>query len=199
MKVAVSATGGSLEAHVDPRFGRCPYFVIVDTDTMEFEAIPNISSGAISGAGIQAAQTILNKGIKAVITGSVGPNACQALSAAGIRVYVGAFGTVQDAVESFKSGRLQEATVSGPMGAGIGRGMGMGRGMGKGRGMGRGMGRGLGGFSDPPFLQAPMNPQIPSPPMSREEEVSMLEERMKSLQQELERIKKKLDELKSSC
>ena len=158
MKVAVSATGGSLEAHVDPMFGRCPYFVIVNTDTMEFEAIPNISSGAMSDAGIQAAQTVLSKGVKAVITGSVGPNACQALSAAGIRVYVGAFGTVQDAVESFKSGRLQEAAVSGPMGAGIGRGMGMGRGMGKGRGMGRGMGRGIGGFFRSAFSSSTHEP-----------------------------------------
>ncbi len=191
MKVAVSAAGGSLEAQVDPRFGRCPYFVIVDIDTMAFEAIPNISAGAMSGAGIQAAQAIAKKGVQAVITGSVGPNAYQALSAAGIRIFIGAFGTVRDAVESFKNGRLQEATIPGPMGAGMGRGMGMRR------GMGRGMGRGLGGFSAPPFLQTPMNPPIP-PPMSREEEILILEDQMKSLQQTLERIKKRLDELKGS-
>ena len=132
MKICVSASADSLDAQLDPRFGRCPYFVIVDSETMKFEAIPNIAAGAMSGAGIQAAQTVASKGVKVVVTGNVGPNAFQALSTAGIKIVVGAFGTVREAVEKYKRGELREARTSTVRGH---------FGMGTGRGMGRGMGR----------------------------------------------------------
>jgi len=128
--VAISAAGPNLDAAVDPRFGRCPYFVIVDTDTMQFEAVPNTSQYAASGAGIQAAQTIASKGAKAVLTGNIGPNAYQALSAAGIQTITGATGTIKEAVTKYKNGELKETdspTVGGHSGMGKGRGMGRGR------------------------------------------------------------------------
>ena len=106
MKICVSALANNMEAQLDPRFGRCLYFVIVDSETMQFEAIPNAASGATGGAGIQAAQTIADKGAKVVITGNVGPNAFQALSAAGIAIVTGASGTVIDVVEQYKRGEL---------------------------------------------------------------------------------------------
>jgi len=128
MKICVSATANNLEAQLDPRFGRCPYFVIVESETMQFEAIPNAASGATGGAGIQAAQTIANKGAKVVITGNVGPNAFGALSAAGIEIVTGASGTVREVVEKYKSGKLQRTgtpTVGGHFGMGKGRGRGI--------------------------------------------------------------------------
>ena len=131
MKVCVSAVADSLDAQVDPRFGRCPYLVVVDSESMEFEAIPNTASGAMGGAGIQAAQTIASKGVKVLITGNVGPNAFQALAAAGVKIVVGAFGTVREVVEKYKRGELKETsapTVSGHFGMGRGRGRGLGRG-----------------------------------------------------------------------
>jgi predicted Fe-Mo cluster-binding NifX family protein len=127
MKICVSAVANSLDAQLDPRFGRCPYFVIVDSETMQFEATPNIASGAMGGAGIQAAQTIASKGVKVLITGNVGPNAFQALAAAGIKIVVGAFGTVREVVEKYKRGELSETdapTVGGHFGMGMGRGRG---------------------------------------------------------------------------
>jgi predicted Fe-Mo cluster-binding NifX family protein len=130
MKICVSAVANSLDAQVDPRFGRCPYFVIVDSETMQFEAVPNMASGATGGAGIQAAQTIANEGVKVVITGNVGPNAFQALSAAGIKIVTGAFGTVRESVAKFKGGELKEIgapTVGGHFGMGRGQGQGRGR------------------------------------------------------------------------
>jgi predicted Fe-Mo cluster-binding NifX family protein len=130
MKVAVSSTGRNLDSVVDPRFGRCPFFVVVDTDTMAFEALPNTSIGAAHGAGIQAAQLVVSRGVKAVLTGNVGPNAFTALSTAGVQVVTGARGTVRDAVERFKRGELGSSsgpTVGGHFGLG-GRGMGRGRG-----------------------------------------------------------------------
>jgi predicted Fe-Mo cluster-binding NifX family protein len=127
MKICVSASADSLDAQVDPRFGRCLYFVIVDSETMKFEAIPNTGTGAMGGAGIQAAQTIAGTGVKVVVTGNVGPNAFQALSAAGIKIVVGASGTVREAVEKYERGELNEArtsTVRSHFGMGTGRGMG---------------------------------------------------------------------------
>ena len=108
MKVGISSTGEDLNANVDPRFGRCKYFLIVDTETMNFEPISNESAMASGGAGIQAAQTIAQTGIKVMITGNTGPNAFQTLSAAGIKVITGASGTVKDIVEKYKKGELQE-------------------------------------------------------------------------------------------
>jgi predicted Fe-Mo cluster-binding NifX family protein len=131
MKICVTATAASLEAQIDPRFGRCSYFVIVNSENMRFEAIPNMAAGVTGGAGIQAAQTIANKGVKLLITGNVGPKAFQALSAAGIEVVTGAFGTVREAVEKFKRGELKKTGVPN-----VGGHFGMG-----GRGGGRGVWR----------------------------------------------------------
>ena len=201
MNVAISATAGSLDAQIDPRFGRCQYFVIVDTETMNFEALPNTAAGAMGGAGIQAAQTVANKGVQAVLTGSVGPNAFQALSAAGINIITGVFGTVREAVEKFKSGQLQKITApTAPMGFGMGGGYGMGMGRGGGRGMGRGMGRGYWQATGPFAPQAPMTtpvtPPMPPPQMSKEQEIQMLENQMKGIQKQLDQIRKRLKELK---
>lgn len=104
MKICVSAAANSLDAPVDPRFGRCAYFLIVDSETMQFEAVPNMASGVVGGAGIQAAQTIANKGAEVLITRNVGPNAFQVLSAAGIKIVTGAYGTVREVVEKYKKG-----------------------------------------------------------------------------------------------
>ena len=100
MKIAVSVTGPDIDAEIDPRFGRCQYFLIVNTDTMEFDSIPNASATAMGGAGIQAAQTVAAKNVEIVITGNVGPNAFQTLNAAGIKVITGASGSARDAIES---------------------------------------------------------------------------------------------------
>jgi len=130
MKICVSAASNRMDSPIDPRFGRCPYFVIVDSENMQFEAIPNMASGAMGGAGIQAAQVIAGKGVKVLITGNVGPNAFQALSAAGIKIVTGAFGTVKEVVEKYKKGELSETgapTVEGHFGMGKGRGRGRGR------------------------------------------------------------------------
>lgn len=131
MKIAVSAHSPSLDAEVDPRFGRCRYFLVGDTDTMAFEAVDN--SGAMAGgaAGVSTAQSIARKGIKAVLTGNCGPNAYQTLEAAGIIVVTGVSGNVRDAIQNYRSGKLKvssQANVAGHFG--MGRGMGGGRGRG---------------------------------------------------------------------
>jgi len=116
MKIVVtsSGAGGStalaqvLAAQAHPNFGRCPTFLFIDTETMQFEAVENpaLASG---GAGIQAAQFVIEREAQAVVTGNVGPNAFQVFQAAGIPVYLFGSGTVQEAVEAFKAGRLSAA------------------------------------------------------------------------------------------
>jgi predicted Fe-Mo cluster-binding NifX family protein len=110
MKIAVSATGKDLNCQIDPRFGRCQYFVFVDPETMEFEASENEGLMASGGAGVQAAQLIAQKGAKALITGNLGPNAASALSASGIKVYLVPGGTVKDVIEGYRAGSLREAS-----------------------------------------------------------------------------------------
>jgi len=166
MNIAITATEPSLDAKVDPRFGRCPYFLIVDADTLKFEAVENANLMLGGGAGIQSAQLMAEKGVQFVLTGNCGPNAYQTLSAAGIDVIVGCSGTVAEVVKQFKANQLSatsEPNVAGKFGLGggpspaadqpagpqqgpmTGGGLGMGRGGGRGMGQGGGMGRGRGG------------------------------------------------------
>jgi predicted Fe-Mo cluster-binding NifX family protein len=125
MKICVTSTANSLDAQIDPRFGRCSYLVIVDSETLQLEAIPNTAAGTTGGAGIQAAQTVASKGVKLLITGNVGPKAFQALAAADIEIVTGTFGTVREAIEKFKRGELKKTgapTVGGHFGMGGKRG-----------------------------------------------------------------------------
>jgi predicted Fe-Mo cluster-binding NifX family protein len=209
MKICVTATAGDLNAQVDPRFGRCQYFVFVDSDTMAFEAMANEAIAASGGAGIQAAQTVVNKGVDVLISGNIGPNAFQVLSTAGVKIATGAYGTVKEAVEMYKNGRLSEtgistvtahAGVGAGVGTGAGFGMGMGGGRGGGRGRGMGMGRGMGlGMQQPmppqpqPQAQAP---QAPIAPRTKEEEIEQLSSMASRLEKELEEVKKRIEELK---
>ncbi len=116
MKLAVCAKGEGLNAEVDPRFGRCPFFVVIDTENCKvIESISNTNAGAAGGAGPQAAQLLANRDIEAVALGNIGPNAIEALKAANIRIYSGITGTVEDTLEKLYEGNLKivaEATVS---------------------------------------------------------------------------------------
>jgi len=106
MKVAVTSKGTTLDDQIDPRFGRCANFVIVETDDMSFEAVANSNAAAGGGAGIQSAQLVAEKDARVVLTGNCGPKAFRTLEAAGIKVVVGAAGTVQEAIELYKAGKL---------------------------------------------------------------------------------------------
>ena len=153
MIIVVTATGPSMDDGVEARFGRAPYYIFIDMDSMKFEAVQNPNMSAGGGAGIQSAQLMANRGVRYVLTGNCGPNAFNVFGAAGIQVVSGVSGTVRQAVEQFKTGSI--SPMGGPsveshfgMGTGGGRSMsmggGQGMGMGGGRGMGMGGGRGMG-------------------------------------------------------
>jgi len=191
MRVAISATGPTLDAEVDPRFGRCQYFIIVDPDTMQFEGVENSSAMQAGGAGISTGQMITSKGVQVVLTGNCGPNAYQVLSAAGIQVITGVSGKIQDAIQAYKSGQFQatsqptvEAHFGMGGGMGVGRGMGMGRGRGKGMGMGGGMGAGV-----MPGVGSPSQPASP------EQEIEALKAQSQMLAQQLSEIQRRIEEL----
>ena len=171
MKITVSATSPGLDAEVDPRFGRCQYFIIVDPQSMEFEALDNSNAMATGGAGISTARMIASKGAEVVLTGNCGPNAYQTLSAAGIQVITGVAGRIRDAIEAYKAGRLQpnaQPSVGSHHGMGMGRGMGMGPGI---------------------------MPQAAPPAMSPEQEIEMLKSQAQMLGQQLNEIQRRLEEL----
>ena len=108
MKIAVTSQGPSLDAEVDPRFGRASYILIVDTDSLEFEVIDNSSNAnALKGAGIMAATAVAENDARVLITGYCGPKAFLTLKAAEIEVINDISGTVEDAVMKFKSGNVK--------------------------------------------------------------------------------------------
>lgn len=192
MKVVVSSTGKDLDAQIDPRFGRCAYFIIVDTDTMAYEALDNANLALGGGAGIQSAQLVASKGAKVAITGNCGPNAVRTLAAAGVEVIVGQSGSVRRAVEDFKAGRLKTTTepnvadhhgmgsggqggaASSSVGTGMGRGGGMGCRKATGQGMGRGGGMGASGF------------------VSQDQEVASLKDQIRELQAQVEGLQSRI-------
>ena len=111
MKVTVTSQEPDLDSQVDPRFGRAKFLIVVDTDTGEFTTHDNTQNlNAVQGAGIQAAQNVVSLGVDAVITGSVGPKAFTALQAGNVKPYIGATGSVREAVEQFKEGRLERVS-----------------------------------------------------------------------------------------
>lgn len=169
MQTAITATGPTLDSNVDPRFGRCAYFLIVDVDTMEFQVIENPNGALGQGAGIQSAGLLAGKGVDVLLTGYCGPKAHEALSAADVEVLLGCSGISRDALEEFKAGKLKPAGESNvaahagmadatpslqeqstpseqsqTSGSGITMGRGRPGGGGGGKGMGGGMGRGMG-------------------------------------------------------
>jgi predicted Fe-Mo cluster-binding NifX family protein len=159
MKIAISTTGKTLDSPVEPRFGRSPGYILFDTDTQDLQYLDNAAQQRLAqGAGIQAAQMVIDAGAEALITGQVGPKAAQVLDQSKIRIYGAAGGTVREAIDALTENRLNplsaddaapakwagQGTGCGGLGRGPaqgGRGMGGG---GRGRGPAQG-GRGMGG------------------------------------------------------
>lgn len=203
MKVAVSSTGTNLDSAIDPRFGRCAYFLIVETDDMGFEVFNNESISLGGGAGIQSAQFLASKGAAAVLTGNCGPNAVRTLSAAGLNLFIGQAGTVREAVERFKTGELHAASnanveahygtgAGGGMGRGTGEGGGMGRGTGRGM-CGGGMGRGTGGRMQSP--QPGFTGSSPTPSPSKADEIRALKKEATEMMQKMQEIESRIARL----
>jgi predicted Fe-Mo cluster-binding NifX family protein len=187
MKIAVSASSPELDSPVDPRFGRCSCFLIVDPETMEFEAVENPYVSASGGAGIQAAQLMAGKGVQAVLTGSCGPNAFQTLKAAGVKVVVGVTGTVRAVVQSYGSGA--EFKEAGGPDVPPHFGMGMRAGAGRGRGMRGPQGWGAVGSVEQP--QRPAEGQA-SYQVSPQDELESLKRQSQDLRRHLDRIAERI-------
>lgn len=188
MRIVVSAQGDTLDGMVSPVFGRCPVYLFVNSETMDFEAVPNPAMSQGGGAGIQAAQLVVNHGAEVVLSGNLGPNAFDVLQAAGVPSYLVGEGTVRQAVEAFLAGQLQPiagANVAAHAGAGGGIGWGTGNRRGHGRVQGRG---------------AP--PAAPCPPERRgdhEAELTELRETLKALRRQLAETMDRIERLEGEA
>ncbi len=194
MKIAVTSTGTTLDDAVESRFGRCAYFLIIDTEAMDVEPLenPNIALGG--GAGIQSAQLLSEKGVKSVLTGNCGPNAFTVFGQTGIEVIVGVSGKVKDAVEKFKNGAYSSASgpnVASHFGMGGGRGMGRGGGIGRGSGMGRGRGMGMRSsqYSDD------MQEQYPPAKQDSSRELEDLKQQAEQLEKQKKELNNKINKM----
>lgn len=209
MKIAITSTGPTLDDHVEARFGRCAYFLIVEADSMQFEAVENPNIAVGGGAGVQSAQLMSDKGVQAVLTGNCGPNAFQVFGAAGIQVIVGVSGVVRDAIARYKQGAFaatSEANVAshfgmgadgpgagfGMGGGGMGKGRGMGGGMGRGRGMGRGMGMGGG-------MMSPASPGAGAAPVSPVADLESLKAQAKVMEEQLRAVNERITGLQGAA
>jgi predicted Fe-Mo cluster-binding NifX family protein len=163
---------------MDPRFGRCQYFLFVDLETLGCEAVENPNIGAAGGAGIQSAQLVANKGVEALITGQVGPNAFTTLQAAGIKILTGASGKVREVLDKYQKGQISSSAQGPTVQAHFG--MGMGGGMGRRMGMGRG-------------FQPPSPP--PAEPKAPQEDLQGLKEESKKLKEQLGAIEERIEKL----
>jgi len=146
--ICITSQGKTKDSLIDPRFGRAPFFIFLDEKGKIKKVVENSGINSIRGAGIAAAQTVVNENAKAIITGNIGPNALSVLNQSGVDVFiVPSIVTVEQGFSMWKNKELSPATeASVPewgKGRGMGRGMGKGRGFG-GRGKGMGFGRGFG-------------------------------------------------------
>jgi predicted Fe-Mo cluster-binding NifX family protein len=206
MRIVVSAQGENLEAPTSPVFGRCPTYVFVDTETLEFEAVPNPAMNQPGGAGIQAAQFVVSQGAQIVLTGNLGPNAYDVLQAAGVPGYQVQAGTIRQAVEAYRAGQLQplggaNVAAHAGMGGGFSMGGGMGRRMGRGMGRGMGLGGGMGRVSSrgPRMgVSGDLQPAPSAPPLSPvapQSELEELRETLKGLRQQLAETMARIEKL----
>jgi predicted Fe-Mo cluster-binding NifX family protein len=103
--------------------GRAAYFLLVDTGSMIFDAIENESAGDSADIDeVNAARLVIDAGAQAVLTGNCGSEARRMLATAGIKLFQGVPGTVEEAVGQFKAGRLIEVSAPGirePVEAGV--------------------------------------------------------------------------------
>jgi len=122
MRLVIPANGADLDAPTSPIFGRCQIFIFVDSETLDFEALPNPALDAPGGAGVQAAQAVLQRGVGAVIAPNLGPNAFRVIQAAGIPVYRMEGTTTREVVAAFNAGQLSRLETPGADHVGIGGG-----------------------------------------------------------------------------
>jgi predicted Fe-Mo cluster-binding NifX family protein len=114
MKIVISSTGKDLESEVDPRFGRCKYFLIIEAENKrikEFKAIENIGKNQSGAAGITAGQIVANQGVDSVITTNLGPKAFSIFDQFKIKIFQGQ-GKIKNVIEDFFKGKLRELSNS---------------------------------------------------------------------------------------
>lgn len=107
MKICITSREASLDSEVDPRFGRCQFFVIYDTESFRSEFVGNQNKDGMGGVGVQSGQLIADKGVEIVLTGNVGPNAFKTLQAANVKVVTGVAGQVREAINKYTKGELK--------------------------------------------------------------------------------------------
>ena len=109
MKIAVTSQAGSMDALLSERFGRCPYFVIYDTESAKFNVITNIGEQMKGGAGPKAAELVIKEDAQVLLTGKVGNKAKDVLDRANLKVIDG-FGeaiSVRVALEEYLNNKIK--------------------------------------------------------------------------------------------
>jgi predicted Fe-Mo cluster-binding NifX family protein len=122
MKIALTSTGQNLQDPYDPRFGRCTYFIIYDTENQCVKALENKGQFSGGGAGIAAAQQMIDEDVNVILTGNMGPNAYSLMQSSGMKVYQCQSGTCQEILDTYHAGSLAEISEAGPSHMGMNSG-----------------------------------------------------------------------------
>lgn len=207
MRVAVATQQGGLSDQVSPMVGRAPTYTLVkleDDQIKNSSVMRNQFAQSASGAGVQAAQMLVNEGIEVILGGNFGPNLANIFNRAGVEMYQVQGETVESAVNQYLQGELRKATdatapVHGGMGTGGGGTMVGGMGGGRGMGMRQTMTQGRMNSSMQPRQGSPAyGTQIPDergPQLSKKQQLQALDEQTKVLEQQLNQIKNRIEEL----
>lgn len=106
MKIAIPVDEKSLDSNVCVSFGRTPYFLIYDVDTKESVFLDNSAAASTGGAGIKAAQTIVDNKANVLLTPRCGENAAEVLKFADIEIFKTTSASVKDNIDAFIDGKL---------------------------------------------------------------------------------------------
>lgn len=121
MKIGISSTGLAVSSPADPRFGRCSIFAIYDTDDNSYRFVENNAQQAGGGAGIAAAQQMIDEDVEIILTGNMGPNAYNVIKGNGIKIFRISSVSVEKAVQLFKEAKLEEISEAGAAHFGMGQ------------------------------------------------------------------------------
>jgi predicted Fe-Mo cluster-binding NifX family protein len=119
MKICISSTVDNMNGMTDGRFGRCPFYAIYDDATKEYEFVANDGAKEAQGAGLKAAQQVVDKGVEVVITGNVGPNAMRVLESGNIKIYKILGDKIKEQVDYYNQGKLISISKPGASHMGI--------------------------------------------------------------------------------
>ncbi|MGO1368331.1 MAG: NifB/NifX family molybdenum-iron cluster-binding protein [Senegalia sp. (in: firmicutes)] len=108
MKIGIPVSEKTIEGYVNNTFGRTNYFLIYDTQSQSSNFVNNTAASSQGGAGIKAAQILVDENIDCLLTPRCGKNAAEVLENADIKLYKSNSSTIKENIDALKEDKLYE-------------------------------------------------------------------------------------------